>query len=66
MAVYTYYLHEGRDKIPAFEIAMFEDEAPALDHGRRLLVDRPRYDFVEVALGDASIARLTRDASSAA
>ena len=65
MAVYTYYLHEDPDKVPSFEIAMFEDMAPALDHARRLLLDRPRYNFVEVTLNDASIARLTREASAA-
>ncbi len=63
MAVYTYYLHEAQDKVPSFEIAMFEDVEPALAHGERLLLDRPRYNFVEVTVNNAAIARLTRTAA---
>ena len=65
MTVYTYYLHEAQDKTPSFEIAMFEDVAPALAHGQRLLLDRPRYSLVEVTVDNAAIARLTRTAPPA-
>jgi hypothetical protein len=63
MAVYTFYLHEHAEATPAFEIALFDEVDPALAHGQRLLKERPRYTFVEVTREDASVARLTREAS---
>jgi len=62
MTVYTFYLHETPEATPSFEIALFDAIDPALDHGKRLLKERPRYKFVEITRGDDSIATLTRGA----
>ena len=62
MAVYTFYLHESPEKTPAFEIALFDAIDPAMDHGKRLLKERPRYNAIEITTGESSIARLTREA----
>ena len=62
MTVYTFYLHESADAVPSFEIQLFDAIDPALDHGKRLLKDRPRYEFVEITAGDDSVARVMREA----
>ena len=62
MPVFTFYLHETQDAIPPFEIVHFDDIDPALEHGRRLLKERPRYTFIDITNGDASVARVTREA----
>jgi hypothetical protein len=65
MTIFTFYLHEDDEKSPAFEIAMFDTLAQALDHGRRLLAERPRYTFVEVTSEETSLATLTRETAAA-
>jgi hypothetical protein len=65
MTIFTFYLHEDEQKPPAFEIAMFETLALALDHGRRLLAERARYAFVEVTSEETSLAKLTRESVGA-
>jgi hypothetical protein len=62
MPVFTFYLHDSRKSVPAFEIQVFDDVDPALDHGKRLLAERPRYNAVEITRDDDSIAHLSRDA----
>jgi hypothetical protein len=62
MTVYTFYLHENAEAIPSFEIALFDAVDPALDHGKRLLKERPRYNFIEITSGEDSVAKLTREA----
>jgi hypothetical protein len=62
MAVYTFYMHESREAVPSFEIQLFDTVDPALDHGKRLLKERPRYNFIEIISGDDSVAKLTREA----
>jgi hypothetical protein len=69
---YTFYLHDGPDSIPAFEIDLFESRLAALAFARDLLGDRRRYDRVVVTesrgeSGEAvEIARLDRASSRAA
>ena len=60
MKTYTFYLHEGPDAIPAFEIEMFETRDEALAHAHALLTERPRYDRVVVTEEIVEIARLDR------
>ncbi len=60
MKTYTFYLHDGPDAIPAFEIEMFDDRASALDFARDLLADRRRYDRVVVTEETLEIARFDR------
>ncbi len=61
MTAYTFYLHETCDAMPSFEIQFFDAIDPALDHGKRLLKERPRYKFIEITANDDSVARLTRE-----
>jgi hypothetical protein len=62
MTAYTFYLHENAEAVPSFEIAYFDAIDPALDYGKRLLKDRPRYNFVEIAHGDDNVGKVMRDA----
>lgn len=62
MKTYTFYLHDGPQSIPAFEIEMFDSQDLALAHGRRLLDERTRYDRVVVTEEVAEIARFDRNA----
>ena len=62
MPVFTFYLHESRDATPSFEIALLDDLSFAMEHGKRILKERPRYSFVEIVAEDAKVAELTRDA----
>jgi hypothetical protein len=59
---YTFYLHDGPESIPAFEIEMFATQPLALAYGRRLLDERPRYNRVIVTEEVAEIARFDRPA----
>ena len=61
MTAFTFYLLDDDGAAPAFEIAMFDAVDSALDHGKRLLKERPRYSFVEITRDDASIAKLSRE-----
>jgi hypothetical protein len=61
MPVFTFYLHEEHDAVPSFEIALFDTVDPALDHGKRLLKERPRYKFVEIISDENRVAKLGRD-----
>ncbi len=61
MTAFTFYLLDDKGAAPAFEIAMFDAVDLALDYGRRLLKERPRYSFVEITREDASIAKLGRE-----
>lgn len=60
MKTYTFYLHDGPDQIPAFEIEMFEDREQALAHAHKLLAERPRYDRVVVTEEVVEVARFDR------
>jgi hypothetical protein len=60
MKTYTFYLHDGPDAIPAFEIEMFDSRDAALAFGRELLADRRRYDRVVVTEEVVEIARFDR------
>ncbi len=66
MQTYTFYLHDGPDEIPAFEIELFEERALALNFARRLLADRPRYDLVVVMEEETEVARFDRPSPPAA
>ncbi len=41
---------------------MFDAVDPAMEHGKRLLKERPRYNAIEITTGEDSIAKLTREA----
>jgi len=60
MKTYTFYLHDGPDAIPAFEIELFASREAALVHGQTLLTERRRYDRVVVTEEVEEIARLDR------
>ncbi len=60
MKTYTFYLHDGPDAIPAFEIEMFDSRDAALAFGRELLADRRRYDRIVVTEEVVEIARFDR------
>jgi len=60
MKTYTFYLHDGPDAIPAFEIEMFDSRVDALAFARELLADRRRYDRVVVTEDVVEIARFDR------
>jgi hypothetical protein len=60
LPTFTFYLHEGCDSVPNFEIGIFDDVDPALEHGAQLLKDRPRYRYVEITRDDESVGRITR------
>jgi len=60
MKTYTFYLHDGPDAIPAFEIEMFDSRATALEFARELLADRRRYDRIVVTEEVVEIARFDR------
>lgn len=61
MPVYTFYLHDEVDSISAFEIAQFDDAGLAVAYGERLLRERPRYRFVEIASGEESVCQVFRN-----
>lgn len=63
MAVFTFYLQDGADSIPQFEIEMFDHAADAIAHGERLLAERPRYKTVVVTEGETEVARIPRRAA---
>lgn len=63
MAAYTFYLHDRSGAVPAFEIEVFERDEDATTYARRLLRDRPRYDSVEVVVGERRICELRRTAA---
>jgi len=60
MKTYTFFLHQGSDATPAFEIEMFADRASALGFAEDLLAERRRYDRVVVTEDEAEIARVER------
>jgi hypothetical protein len=60
MKTYTFYLHDGPDAVPVFELEMFNSQAEALAHAHTLLADRPRYDRVIVTEEVVEIARFDR------
>ena len=62
LKTYTFYLHDGPDHVPAFEIEMFDDQDLALAHARKLLAERPRYDRVVVNEEVVEVARFDRRA----
>jgi hypothetical protein len=41
---------------------LFDAVDPAMEHGKRLLKERPRYNAIEITTGEDSIAKLTREA----
>ncbi len=61
MPVFTFYLHETEEAVPAFEIALLEDATFALDHGKRILKERPRYRYVEIVNEDVKVGEISRD-----
>jgi hypothetical protein len=61
MPIFTFYLHEAAERVPSFEIGLFEDADAAVLEGQRLLKDRPRYTLVEITTEDQPVARVTRD-----
>ncbi len=65
MKTYTFYLHEGAETIPAFEIEQFVTRNEALAHAHRLLTLRQRYDRVVVTEEVIEIARLDRPEAAA-
>jgi hypothetical protein len=60
MPIYTFYLHERAEKVPAFEIGLFDNAAAAAAEGQRLLKERPRYAHVEITSEDQPVARVSR------
>jgi hypothetical protein len=60
MKTYTFYLHDGPNAIPTFEIEMFDSRAAALTFARELLADRRRYDRVVVTEEAIEIAHFDR------
>lgn len=64
MKTYTFYLHQGVDEIPAFEIEMFAHSDEALSHARALLAERLRYDRVVVTEETDELAHIHRPAAT--
>ncbi len=61
MLTFTFYLHDGPEAIPAFEIELLDRDEDALAYGRRLLRERPRYSTVVITEGDREVAQLVRE-----
>ena len=60
MPLYTFFLHEGPDSTPRFELELLETPDAAVAHGRSLLAKRPHYLAVTIAEADTEIARVER------
>lgn len=60
MPLYTFFLQDGPDTVPRFELEWLERREDAEAHGRRLLRERVHYCAVTVAEGDLEIARVVR------
>ena len=60
MKTYTFYLHDGQDAVPAFEIEMFDNRDAAFEFARGLLAKRRRYDRVVVTEDVIEIAHFDR------
>lgn len=60
MSLYTFFLHDGPNTIPRFELELFDSIEAAVAHGEALLAERPYYTAVTVAEGDVEIARVKR------
>ena len=63
MAVFTFYLQDGPDTVPQFEIQLFDRAEEAVAYGEQLLAQRPRYTTVVVTEGETEIARILRRAA---
>jgi hypothetical protein len=63
MPTFTFYLHDGPETVPAFEIELLDGDDEALVYGRKLLRERPRYSTVEITHGDRVVAVLDRSAA---
>ncbi len=66
MRTFTFYLHDGATTVPAFEIELLDQDADAVDYGRRLLSQRPRYTHVEITEGERAVASIARDQGAGA
>ncbi len=60
MALYTFFLHDGPETMPRFEIEWMEDAEAAKAHARRLLQSRPHYTAVAIAEDGVEIDRVSR------
>lgn len=65
MLTFTFYLHDGPDTIPAFEIELLDHDDDAVAHGRKLLRERSRYSALVITEGEREVARLDREARPA-
>ena len=63
MILYTFHLYDGPETTPSFEIELFETQAAACDHARRLLRDRPHYTHVAITVDGEEVAQLHREAA---
>ena len=66
MRTFTFYLHDGAETVPAFEIELLDRDEDAVAFGRRLLAQRPRYTHVEITEGERSVASVARDSGAGA
>ncbi len=60
MPLYTFFLHDGPDTIPRFELELFHSFEAAVAHAEALLAERPHYSAVTVAEGEVELARVNR------
>lgn len=66
MTPFVFFVHKRPERAPSFEIELFADREPALDHGRRLLLRDALCNEVVVTEDDREIARLSRAAAGLA
>jgi hypothetical protein len=66
LPTFTFYLHDGAETIPAFEIEPLDRDEDAVAFARRLLAKRPRYSHVEITEGDRAVASIARDSGAGA
>ena len=61
---YTFYLHDGPEAMPSFEIELLDSRDQAIAHARGLLKRSSRYTEVLITEGDDEGARLTRESAA--
>jgi len=63
LPLYTFFLHDGPDTTPRFELEFLDGREEAESHASRLLEQRPHYSAVTIADGETEIGRLVRETS---
>jgi len=62
MPLYTFFLHDGPESMPRFELELLDSPEAAVAHGQALLAKRPHYSAVTIAEGEVEIGRVDRAA----